>query len=104
MNLSTVIIVITFVTSILIKSSSQISFAKKNDKEEEDEDDEREDLKKNIPLSSINKTKKIDRDSKEKTEVQNDILNNHYPNQYYFCGYPQQLIIDYNFFEKVNCN
>ena len=104
MNLSTVIIVITFVTTILIVSSSQISFAKKNDKEEEDDDDEREDLKKNIPLSSINKTKKIDRDSKEKTEVQNDILNNHYPNQYYFCGYPQQLIIDYNFFEKVNCN
>ena len=104
MNLSTVIIVITFVTTILIVSSSQISFAKKNDKEVEDDDDEREDLKKNIPLSSINKTKKIDRDSKEKTEVQNDILNNHYPNQYYFCGYPQQLIIDYNFFEKVNCN
>ena len=104
MNLSTVIIVITFVTTILIVSSSQISFAKKNDKEEEDDDDEREDLKKNIPLSSINKTKKIDRDSKEKTEVQNDILNNHYPNQYYFCGYPQKLIIDYNFFEKVNCN
>ena len=104
MNLSTVIIVITFVTTILIVSSSQISFAKKNDKEEEDNDDEREDLKKNIPLSSINKTKKIDRDSKQKTEVQNDILNNHYPNQYYFCGYPQQLIIDYNFFEKVNCN
>jgi len=103
-NLSTVIIVITFVTTILIVSSSQISFAKNNDKEEEDDDDEREDLKKNIPLSSINKTKKIDRDSKEKTEVQNDILNNHYPNQYYFCGYPQQLIIDYNFFEKVNCN
>jgi len=103
-NLSTVIIVITFVTTILIVSSSQISFAKNNDKEEEDDDDEREDLKKNIPLSSINKTKKIDRDSKEKTEVQNDILNNHYPNQYYFCGYPQQLIIDYNSFEKVNCN
>jgi hypothetical protein len=103
-NLNTVIIVITFVTTILIVSSSQISFAKKNDKEEEDDDDEREDLKKNIPLSSIDKTKKINRDSKEKTEVQNDILNNHYPNQYYFCGYPQQLIIDYNFFEKVNCN
>jgi hypothetical protein len=84
-NLSTVIIVITLVTTILIVSSSQISFAKKNDKEEEDDDDEREDLKKNIPVFSIDKTKKIDRDSKEKTEVQNDILNNHYPNQYYFC-------------------
>ena len=100
MNLNKGIIVIAFVTSILILSSSQISFAKKNDKEE----DNGEDLKKDIPVSSIDKTKKI-RDSKEKTEVQNDILNGgHYPNQYYVCGYPQQLVTDYNSFEKVNCN
>ena len=37
MYLNTVI-VITFVTSMLIISSSQISFAKKNDKEEDDKD------------------------------------------------------------------
>jgi len=98
MNLNKVI-VITFVTSILIISSSQISFAKKNDKEE----DNGEDLKKDIPVSSIDKTKKINKDSKE-TEVQNDILNDHYPNQYYVCGYPQQLVRDYNSLEKVNCN
>ena len=66
MNLNKVI-VITFVTSILIISSSQISFAKKNDKEEDGKD-----LK--IPVSSIDKTKKINIDSKE-PEVQNDILN-----------------------------
>ncbi len=100
MNLNNVIIVIAFVTSILILSSSQISFAKKNDKEE----DNGEDLKKNIPVSSIDKTKKINKDSKEKTEVQNDILNDHYPNQYYICGYPQQLVTQYNYFVKVNCN
>ena len=99
MNLNNVIIVIAFVTSILILSSSQISFAKKNDKEE----DNGEDLKKDIPVSSIDKTKKINQDSKE-TEVQNDILNDHYPNQYYLCGYPQQLVRDYNSLEKVNCN
>jgi hypothetical protein len=99
MNLNNVIIVIAFVTSILILSSSQISFAKKNDKEE----DNGEDLKKDIPVSSIDKTKKINKDSKE-TEVQNDILNDHYPNQYYLCGYPQQLVRDYNSLEKVNCN
>ena len=64
MNLNNVIIVIAFVTSILILSSSQISFAKKNDKEE----DNGEDLKKDIPVSSIDKTKKINKDSKE-TEV-----------------------------------
>jgi hypothetical protein len=100
MNLNKVIIVIAFVTSILILSSSQISFAKKNDKEE----DNGEDLKKDIPVSSIDKTKKINKDSKEETEVQNDILNDHYPNQYYVCGYPQQLVRDYNSLEKVNCN
>ena len=94
------VIVITFVTSILIISSSQISFAIKNDKIEDDG----KDLKKDITVSSIEKTKKTDKDSKEKTQVQNDILNDHYPNQYYVCGYPQQLVTDYNFFEKVNCN
>ncbi|HEY6658463.1 MAG TPA: hypothetical protein VIZ62_08045 [Nitrososphaeraceae archaeon] len=100
MNLNKVIIVIAFVTSILIISSSQISFAKKNDNGE----DNGEDLKKDIPVSSIDKTKKINKDSKEKTEVQNDILNNHYPNQYYVCGYPQELVRDYNSLEKVTCN
>ena len=84
---------------MLIISSSQISFAKKNDKEEDNE----KDLKKDIPVSSIDKTKKINKDSKE-TEVQNDILNSHYPSQYYVCGYPQQLITQYNSFEKVECN
>jgi hypothetical protein len=99
MNPNKVIIVIAFVTSILIISSSQISFAKKNDKEEEVD----KALKKDIPVSSIDKRKKINRDSKE-TEVQNDILNSHYPSQYYVCGYPQQLITQYNSFEKVDCN
>ena len=97
MNLNTVI-VITFVTSMLIISSSQISFAKKNDKEEDDKD-----LKKDIPVSLIDKTKKINRDSKE-TQVQNDILNDRYPNQFFMCGYPKQLITDYNSFKKLNCN
>jgi hypothetical protein len=84
---------------MLIISSSQISFAKKNDKEE----DNGENLKKDIPVSFIDKSKKINRDSKE-TEIQNDILNSHYPSQYYVCGYPQQLITQYNSFEKVECN
>ena len=79
----------------MILSSSEISFAKKNDKEEDGKA-----LK--IPVSSIDKTKKINIDSKE-PEVQNDILNDHYPNQYYVCGYPQQLKTDYNFFEKFHC-
>ena len=94
MNLDKIIVII-FATSILI-SSSQISFAKKNDKEEDGKA-----LK--IPVSSIYKTKKINRDSKE-PKVQNDILNDRYPNQYYICGYPQQLITKDNTFEKFNCN
>lgn len=93
MNLNKVIVIV-FVTSILIISSSQISFAKKNDKEEDGKD---------IPVSSIDKTKKFNRDSKE-PEVQNDILKDQYPNQYYICGYPQQLITKYNSFENFNCN
>ncbi len=93
------VIVIIFVTSILFISSSQISFAKKNDKE----DDDGKDLKKDIPVSSIERTDKIKKDSKE-TEVQNVILNDNYPNQYYVCGYPQQLVTDYNSFAKFNCN
>ena len=93
------VIVIIFVTSILFISSSQISFAKKNDKD----DDDGKDLKKDIPVSSIERTDKIKKDSKE-TEVQNDILNDNYPNQYYVCGYPQQLVTDYNSFAKVKCN
>ena len=93
------VIVIIFVTSILFISSSQISFAKKNDKEEDDG----KDLKKDIPVSSIERTDKIKKDSKE-TEVQNVILNDNYPNQYYVCGYPQQLVTDYNSFAKVKCN
>ena len=80
----------------MIISSSQISFARENDKEEENDNN----INKDISVSSIDKT----RDSKEKTEGQNDISNDHYPNQYYVCGYPQQLITDLISFEKVNCN
>ena len=62
MNLNKVI-VIAFVTSILIIiSSSQISFAIKNDQVEEDDG---KDLKKDIAVSSIKKTDKIKKDSKE---------------------------------------
>jgi|GEM_PF-2950610 len=66
MNLNLVFVII-IVTFILIKDPSYLSFAKKNDKEEDGKD-----LK--IPVSSIDKTKKINIDSKE-PEVQNDILN-----------------------------
>lgn len=66
MNLNLVFVII-IVTFILSKDPSYLSFAKKNDKEEDGKD-----LK--IPVSSIDKTKKINIDSKE-PDIQNDILN-----------------------------
>ena len=94
------VIVITFVTSILIISSSDLSFAKMDDENTKDS----KDFKKGVSVSSMDKNKKtLDVDLKE-SHIQNDILNGQYPNQFFVCGYPQQLITDYNSFEKVNCN
>lgn len=42
-------------------------------------------------------------DIKEKT-TQNDLLNDLYPSRFFLCGYPQELITDYNSFEKIKCN
>ena len=42
-------------------------------------------------------------DIKEKT-TQNDLLNDLYPSKFFLCGYPQELITDYNSFEKIKCN
>ena len=96
------IIVIIFVTSILIISSTtELSFAKLDDK---NKDEDNKDFEKDISVSSTNKIKKTHNDKLKETNVQNDVLNGRYPNQFYICGYPQQVITDYNSFEKVNCN
>ena len=91
------IIVITFVTTTLLVSSNDLSFAIK-----ENENKDSQDNKKDIPLSSTNTTKEI-LNLELKSDVRNDIEDAHYPNQFYACGYPRQLITDYNFFAKFDC-
>jgi len=101
MNLNKVIIVITFVISILINCSSYLSFAKENNEKGEDD----KDVKKDIFDLSIDKNKTLNDNLKE-PYIHNDIdvLNDKYPNQYFICGYPKHLIEDYNFLEKINCD
>lgn len=50
-----------------------------------------------------NNKKTVNNDIKEKT-TQNDLLNDLYPSRFFLCGYPQELISDYNSFEKIKCN
>ena len=96
------VIVITFVTSILIISSTtELSFSKTDNTNKDDND---EDVKNDISVSSMDKNKKTLNDDLKESVSQNDVLNSIYPNQFYICGYPQQIITDYNSFEKVNCN
>ena len=93
------VIAIAFVTSLLLTSSIELSFAKMDNENKHDE----KDLKDNS-VSSKDKNKKTLNDELKDKKIQNDILNTRYPNQFFVCGYPQQLITDYNSFEKLNCN
>ncbi len=99
-NYACLVIVIAFITSILFVSSNDLSFAvneneKKNTKNIQDD-------KKDIIVTSTNKTKEI-LNVELKSYVRDDIENPHYPDQFYACGYPQQLITDYNSFAKFDC-
>ena len=96
-NYLCLVIVIAFVTTILL-SSNELSFAIK---ENENKDDS-QDNKKDVPISSTNTTKEI-LNLELKSDVRNDIEDAHYPNHVYACGYPRQLITDYNFFAKFDC-
>ena len=87
------IIVITFVAGLLVISSIELSFAKNNDIE----------LKDISANMTDNNKKTVNDDIKEKT-TQNDLLNSIYPNRFFLCGYPQELITDYKTFEKIKCN
>src|ERR671919_86778 len=93
------VIAITFVTSLLLISSIELSFAKMDNENKHDE----KDFKKDISVSSKDKNKKTLNDELKDKKIQNDILNTQYPNQFFVCGYPKQLITDYNSFEKLNC-
>ena len=80
---------IIFVIIILLVSSYDLSFALK-------------DNKKDITSITTNNTKEI-LNVELNSYVQDDIENSLYPNQFYTCGYPQQLITDYNSLAKFNC-
>ena len=94
------VIVIAFVTSILFVSSNDLSFAVNENENENTKDIQIN--KKDITVTSTNKTKEI-QNVELKSYVRDDIENPRYPDQFYACGYPQQLITDYNSFAKVDC-
>jgi hypothetical protein len=92
--------VITFVTSALvISSNTELSFAKIDNENKDNNDKDLED----VSSSLVDRNKKTLNDDLKEPVIQNDILNDQYPNQFYICGYPQQIITDYNSFEKINC-
>lgn len=94
------LVIIIFVVSILIVSSAELSFAKKDSK-----DNDINGLNKGISNSLVAKDKEnLNVKSKQQPNIQNDIINSQYPEQFFVCGYPQQIITDYNSFEKINCN
>ena len=63
-----------------------------------------DDFKQDIPISSIDKTKKtITVDLK--TNVNNDIVSAHSPDEFFVCAYQVGNVInDYNSFNKFDCN
>ena len=87
------IVVVTFVTGLLIISSTELSFAENDNTESKD-----------ISAFGTDKNKKTGSDENKEKITQNNILNNVYPNNFFVCGYPQQIITDYNSFEKTYCN
>ena len=87
---------------IFVSYSCQFSFAKTNNEKEEDD-------KKNIKTIvnlTINKNETHNYDLKELNIQNNNMnsLNDNYPDPYYVSGYPKQLITNYSFLEKLNCD
>jgi hypothetical protein len=60
-------------------------------------------IKKNL---TINKNETNNYDLKELNIQNNNMnsLNDNYPDPYYVSGYPKQLITNYSFLEKLNCD
>ena len=128
------IIVIVFASSIFLISNSEIVFAKKDkddeDKKEKDKDqlvvnaqinlnnvDKKntkfirvtafingEDFKQDIPISSIDKSKKKV-DVELKTDVENDIVKAGTPDEFFVCAYQVgDVLKDYKSMTKFDCN
>ena len=128
------IIVIVFASSIFLISNSEIVFAKKDkddeDKKEKDKDQlvvnaqinlnnvdmkntkfirvtafiNGEDFKQDIPISSIDKSKKKV-DVELKTDVKNDIVEADTPDEFFVCAYQVgDVLKDYKSLTKFDCN
>jgi hypothetical protein len=92
-NIQINLIIITFIACLLIISSINLSFAKNDDIEFKD-----------FSASMTDDNKKTEHDDIKEKTTQNDSLNDLYPSRFFLCGYPQELITDYNSFEKIKCN
>ena len=128
------IIVIVFASSIFLLSNSEIVMAKKDkddeDKKEKDKDQlvvnaqinlnnvdmkntkfirvtafiNGEDFKQDIPISSIDKSKKKV-DVELKTDVENDIVKAGTPDEFFVCAYQVgDVLKDYKSLTKFDCN
>ena len=128
------IIVLVFASSIFLVSNSEIVFAKKDkddeDKKEKDKDQlvvnaqinlnnvdmkntkfirvtafiNGEDFKQDIPISSIDKSKKK-LDVELKTDVKNDIVEADTPDEFFVCAYQVgDVLKDYKSLTKFDCN
>ena len=128
------IIVLVFASSIFLVSNSEIVFAKKDkddeDKKKKDKDQlvvnaqinlnnvdikntkfirvtafiNGEDFKQDIPISSIDKSKKKV-DVELKTDVKNDIVEADTPDEFFVCAYQVgDVLKDYKSLTKFDCN
>ena len=132
-------IVISFVTTILLLSYYELSFAQKdngNDKEEDKDDKDKdklvvrahinlknidlektkfirvvgfingEDIKQDIPISSIDNTNKKTLDVDLKTDIDNGIVEANVPDEFFVCAYQVGDVLqqEYNSITKFDCN
>src|SRR5919112_1777239 len=124
-------IIISFAATTIMFVSYELAFAQKEDKDDKNGKDQLivkarihlenmdmnktkflrvaafingEDFKQDIPISSIDKTKKtITVDLK--TDVDNDIVSAHSPDEFFVCAYQVgDVINDFNSFTKFDCN
>jgi hypothetical protein len=132
-------IVISFVTTILLLSYYELSFAQKdngNDEEEDEDDKDKdklvvkahinlknidlektkfirvvgfingEDIKQDIPISSIDSTNKKTLDVDLKTDIENEIVEADTPDEFFVCAYQVEdnILTKNNVLPKFDCN
>src|ERR671913_257109 len=128
-------IVISFVTTILLLSYYKLSFAQKDSDEDEDDKDKDklvvkahinlknidlektkfirvvgfingEDIKQDIPISSIDNTNKKTLDVDLKTDIENEIVEADTPDEFFVCAYQVEdnILTKNNVLPKFDCN